>query len=147
MHLPPAVLRALQEHYHRDLPRECCGFLLGTRHSGEVVVHCALPLLNAEPGTGAFALSDAELRRAHLVARHSGLQLLALYHSHPSGVAHPSAADTEVMARSEWPWLILTAASADGAVEVHYHRCTRTAIVDNLTPGTSSSSNMDHTSR
>ena len=114
MHLPPAVLRALQEHYHRDLPRECCGFLLGTRHSNGVVVHSALPLLNAEPGTGAFALSDAELRRAHRHAQHVGLQLLALYHS------HPSTADAEVMARSEWPWLILTAAGADGAVEVRW---------------------------
>ena len=120
MHLPPAVLRALQEHYHRDLPRECCGFLLGTRHSNGVVVHSALPLLNAEPGTGAFALSDAELRRAHRHAQHVGLQLLALYHSHPSGVAHPSTADAEVIARSEWPWLILTAPGTDGVVQVHW---------------------------
>jgi proteasome lid subunit RPN8/RPN11 len=120
MHLPPAVLRALQEHYHRDLPRECCGFLLGTRHSDGAVVQRTLPLLNAEPGTGTFALSDAELRRAHRHAQHVGLQLLALYHSHPSGAAHPSTADAEVMARSEWPWLILTAAGADGAVRGHW---------------------------
>lgn len=121
MNLPPEVVRALHQHYHTAWPRECCGFLLGPQYGGEQPVHLALPVLNAEPGTGAFAIPDSELRRVRQHARDNHLHIRALYHSHPSGSPAPSVDDAQVMARSEWPWLILTCADRDEDLQLHWY--------------------------
>jgi len=37
-----------------------------------------------------------------------GLEIVALFHSHPSGDARLSAADRASLAHSRWPWVIVT---------------------------------------
>ncbi len=101
--LKPVILsvemrRRLVDHVRLSLPREAVGLLAG-RASGEVEL--VLPLSNIADGDRAF-LADpfaqfSALRRIEA----AGLELLAIYHSHPGGGVDPSSLDLEY-ARA-WP--------------------------------------------
>jgi proteasome lid subunit RPN8/RPN11 len=67
-----------------------------------------MPTHNAVSGRGGFAIPDHELRRVHLFVAESGLDCLAVYHSHPTGDARLSERDRFALAYSELPWVIIT---------------------------------------
>ncbi|SFR97290.1 Mov34/MPN/PAD-1 family protein [Sphingomonas jatrophae] len=88
-----------------DPGREVCGLLLG---AGEVVT-AILPAANvaANPAR-AFEVDPAVLLAAHRAARDGGPAVLGCYHSHPNGVARPSARDAAA-AQPGQLWLIVAA--------------------------------------
>lgn len=101
-------------------PVETCGLLLGR----DSVVNAIEPCDNvhSKPATH-FELDPAALFRALRRARAGGPQVIGHYHSHPSGIAAPSATDAAQAAPDGAFWIIvagtdLTAwrAASDGAV-------------------------------
>lgn len=121
MTLPAEVAHALHTHLRAELPRECCGFLLGTRMGNGMIITHSVPTLNAEPGCGAFAIPDVEVQRVRDLATREGMDVLALYHSHPGGNAALSASDAAALRCSEWPWLIITEGDAIEPLRSHWH--------------------------
>jgi proteasome lid subunit RPN8/RPN11 len=106
---------AIVAHARREAPRECCGLLVG---SGRRVV-LALPMTNVDsrPRTG-FRIDPAEHIAARRVLRRAvpSLEIVGVYHSHPSGPATPSARD---VAESHYPeWLFAIVAGAGRALRV-----------------------------
>jgi proteasome lid subunit RPN8/RPN11 len=98
--------RALVEACERAGRREACGFLLGAARPEPV----ATAVVEAGASDGAaFEVAAYEVRRARAVAAERGLQILALFHSHPSGRPEPSEADLAALRTSEWPWVIVVA--------------------------------------
>jgi proteasome lid subunit RPN8/RPN11 len=84
-----AAFQAMLRHTEREKPREAVGMLAGDS-SG--VASLALPLVNIA-GPGAFLADPYSQYLAERRISAEKLGLLAIYHSHPGGSAHLSAAD------------------------------------------------------
>ena len=99
----PAIDRLLAE-AARASPKECCGILLGRdRHIEE-----AKPATNfAADALCRFEIDPQALVDAQRIARHGGPQVLGYYHSHPAGLAVPSATDRAQAAHDGAIWAIV----------------------------------------
>jgi proteasome lid subunit RPN8/RPN11 len=88
----------------RAHPCEACGLLLGT----DATVTTAQPTANiaADPDRR-FDIDPAALIAAHRAARAGGPALLGYFHSHPTGLAAPSATDAAMAARDGRIWAIV----------------------------------------
>lgn len=114
--LPSALQADLLAQAHASAPYECCGILLGTPAADgrPAAVMLADPAFNQEAGqsTRRFRIAPADIAHASALARERGLEVLGFYHSHPRGLAEPSAED--VQEGSAWPgYLHLIAAPND----------------------------------
>lgn len=91
-------------------PAEACGLLLGTGTRIESV-H---PTANVAPDPAThFEIDPAALIAAHRAARQgTGPQVVGYFHSHPNGLARPSATDARDAARDGRVWIIV----AGGAI-------------------------------
>lgn len=89
-------------------PQEACGLLLGTGDRALEVV----AMENVLHSPTRFRLEPAAQVRALLGAEAKGWQLLAVFHSHPAGPAHPSASDLAEAAYPEALSLIWAPGSA-----------------------------------
>ncbi|MGA9533620.1 MAG: M67 family metallopeptidase [Anaerolineales bacterium] len=87
--LPERVARSLWEHASECSPAEACGFLAG--RDGQV--EQAIRILNQAAESGRFSMDPADQVRAHYRILDEGLDLMAVYHSHPAGPVRPSATD------------------------------------------------------
>ncbi len=95
-----AYLEILAEAQAR-FPEECCGLLIGTARAGKAHVSRAVPAANVAAGadrTRRFEIDPVVLFTVQRALREDGLRrpreiLLGYFHSHPAGVARPSARD------------------------------------------------------
>ena len=109
MELARTALIAILAHATDAAPDEACGLLLG---SGGRILE-ARPAANVAPDRGRhFEIDPQTLIDAHRAERHGGPQLIGYYHSHPTGLAEPSATDRSKAAHDGRVWAI----AADGAV-------------------------------
>ena len=84
-------------------PREACGLLLG--HGTHI--HAAHPAANIHPEPlRHFEIDPAALIAAHKAAREGGPHVLGYFHSHPNGLARPSATDAACAAGDGRIWAI-----------------------------------------
>ncbi len=97
-----AILAAAQGGH----PREACGLLLG--HSDHIT--SAIPTTNIHPEPlRHFEIDPAALIAAHKAARAGGPQVLGYFHSHPNGLARPSATDAASASGDGRIWAIAAA--------------------------------------
>lgn len=98
------VMATLREEAAKAHPLECCGLLLG---EGAQIIE-VLPAANvhAQPERH-FEIDPAALIAAHRAARAGGLQVLGYYHSHPVGIAAPSATDRDLASGDGRVWAIV----------------------------------------
>jgi proteasome lid subunit RPN8/RPN11 len=96
------VVDALARELEMWWPREACGFLLGR----ERLACRVAPTLNAVAGGGGFAIPAHEERRVRALAGRQ--QLVAVYHTHPSGRTELSQGDQTALQYATLPWLIVT---------------------------------------
>ncbi len=79
----------MQEHVQQALPEEACGLVGGEKNISKVVY----TVLNGLKSPVRFQMDAHEQVQALLRIEEKGLDLLAIYHSHPTGPAHPSQTD------------------------------------------------------
>ncbi len=77
------------EHCRQAAPMEACGLLLGTG----ALVRRVRPLRNVEESPRRFYADPDDQIAAFLEMERERLNLLAIYHSHPSGPPYPSHID------------------------------------------------------
>ncbi len=87
--LPPHVRRQILRHVRRTLPEEACGFLAGIQNN----VAAVLPVTNHLHSPVRFVMEPVEQLQALQWMEENDLEILAIYHSHPSGPATPSPTD------------------------------------------------------
>lgn len=98
---------------------ECCGLLIGKLEGGAARVREVLPAQNvAENRERAFEIDPRTLINAHRSAREQGEAILGWYHSHPSGVALPSACDAERAVELHKAWVIVAGRDMQAYVAV-----------------------------
>ena len=96
LHIQRNDLQTIIEHCRAGLPNEACG-MLGGRDGSVARVY---PMKNAKPGPDYYEMEPEEQFRVMKDIRDSGLELIALFHSHPYGQAYPSAVDIN---QAYWP--------------------------------------------
>lgn len=91
--LPRPFYLVMLEHAKAELPNECCGVLAGVRDGDTLRVEAQFPLVN-EAGSPVEYLSEPRSMFAAVKAmRERGLEIVAIYHSHPTTEPVPSKTD------------------------------------------------------
>ena len=90
----------------RAHPSECCGILLGEGAAITAIAPAAN--VHASPESH-FEIDPQALVDAHRNARSGGPQVLGYYHSHPNGLARPSATDEAMATGQRLIWAIIAA--------------------------------------
>lgn len=96
---------------------EICGFLLGRMEGGCFRVCELYKARNVSLASAtSFEMDPGDVYEAHAYAEKRGLDVVGIYHSHPSSPS-PSTTDLECMER--WPvaWLIIS--SIDGSMAAY----------------------------
>jgi [CysO sulfur-carrier protein]-S-L-cysteine hydrolase len=87
--IPTSIYRAILEAATAGYPEEVCGLIAG-KH-GQATRH--YPVENVHHSPVAFEMEPVQQVKAMVAMEEEGLDLLAIYHSHPGGPAWPSATD------------------------------------------------------
>ena len=104
--LAPGLSAAILASARAAFPRECCGLVAGV-WNGEVARVLALyPARNLAPGADRFEIAPQDHIAAQKSARAKGHAIIGCYHSHPGGVAQPSAIDLARAGKGDFLWLI-----------------------------------------
>jgi [CysO sulfur-carrier protein]-S-L-cysteine hydrolase len=99
--LTPAQIRQLARIAKDALPNESCAFLLGANNK----VVKILPMRNIDESPVTFSIEPAELLHAYNLAESKGMQVVAIFHSHPARPL-PSSTDRKFMELNPVVWLI-----------------------------------------
>lgn len=99
LHVPESVLAAMIAQAVAEKPNECCGLLAGvleTRNGEELRigrVTMRLPLVNELASPTRYRSDARSILTAETTMRKGKLELLAIYHSHPTSAPIPSQTD------------------------------------------------------
>jgi len=93
IHLPAGPHEAMIRRASDGYPEEVCGLLAGVvgGRLGRAVSH--YPVENALHSPVAYEMEPSAQVRAMIAIESKGLELVAIYHSHPTGPAAPSRSD------------------------------------------------------
>lgn len=92
----------MQRHVTECLPEEACGLLGGRGGRAEIV----LPVENVLHSASRFRMEPREQIRAMNEIEQRGLEIIAIYHSHPSGPDTLSTTDLAELAYPESIYLL-----------------------------------------
>jgi proteasome lid subunit RPN8/RPN11 len=98
--LPRQLYTAMLAQAKTEYPNECCGLLAGVQDAEQQILHArnSYPLVNEAASKTEYYAVDS-LRLASKKMRQLGLDIVAVYHSHPTSPPVPSRTDLE---RSEF---------------------------------------------
>jgi proteasome lid subunit RPN8/RPN11 len=113
--LPAALVEALIGQARAALPEETCGLVAGQQ--GRAVR--LYPIENMRHSPVAYEMEPLQQIQAMLAIENDGLELLAIYHSHPDGPAHPSPTDVALAYYPEQAQLIISLAGAAATVRAY----------------------------
>lgn len=96
LYLTKTDFQSMVDHCRKGLPNEACGMLGGRNNRVEKLY----PMTNSKPGPDYYEMDPEEQFRVMKDIREAGLELIGLFHSHPTGQAYPSSVD---VAQAYWP--------------------------------------------
>ncbi|OGO13967.1 MAG: hypothetical protein A2Y93_04625 [Chloroflexi bacterium RBG_13_68_17] len=96
------AMRIMERQVREAAPLEACGLVGGPPGRGQLV----LPVENAAASPTRFRMAPQGQLDALFSLERRGLELVAIYHSHPAGPVMPSATDLEEAAYPEAAYLI-----------------------------------------
>jgi len=91
LEIPEELMNRIIEHAHQEYPLESCGILAG--RDGKITSF--YPMVNAEKSSSCYLMEPEEQLRVFLGIERKGLELSAIYHSHPHTAAFPSQRDVD----------------------------------------------------
>jgi proteasome lid subunit RPN8/RPN11 len=113
--LPAALVEAMISQARAALPEETCGLVAG--QLGRAVR--LYPIENMRHSPVAYEMEPLQQIQAMLAIENDGLELLAIYHSHPDGPARPSPTDVALAYYPEQAQLIISLAGAATTVRAY----------------------------
>jgi [CysO sulfur-carrier protein]-S-L-cysteine hydrolase len=112
--LSSAQIRKLEGIAKGALPNESCAFLLG--HNDKVKE--ILEVRNSDESPVTFRIESKDLLNAYYLAESKGLQVIAIFHSHPTK-PWPSSTDVKFMEINPIVWVIYS--TTDGQLKAFIH--------------------------
>ena len=109
LRLLPAVGHEIVEHARAGYPNEVCGLIAGRQGMGLVVFRGQ----NVAPAPRVSFELDAQTLLRQMEFEEQGLELVAIYHSHPAGPEEPSPTDVVCAFYPEAAAIICSLAGAD----------------------------------
>ncbi len=91
LEIPAELLNRIIEHARQEYPLESCGILAGK--DGRITNF--YPMVNTEKSSSCFRMEPQEQLRVFQEIERKGLELSAIYHSHPHTAAFPSQRDVD----------------------------------------------------
>jgi proteasome lid subunit RPN8/RPN11 len=91
LEIPEELLKRVIEHARQEYPLESCGILAGK--DGKITNF--YPMVNTEKSSSCYLMEPEEQLRVFLEIEKKGLELSAIYHSHPHTAAFPSQRDVD----------------------------------------------------
>ncbi len=107
LEIVPDAVRTMVRHALEQAPLECCGLLAGV---GTRATH-VYPLRNERASPTAYRAEATDLFAALRDMRAQSIELVAIYHSHPSSPALPSATDLRENYYDDLPRVIVSLTS------------------------------------
>ena len=106
--MPKAFVDEMVAHSREEAPNECCGLVAGK--DGHVVK--LYRITNSEHSPTRYFMVPEQLLGALRDMDENEWDLMAIYHSHPTGRAYPSATDVE-LAWPDTPYIIISLLEKD----------------------------------
>ncbi|MCJ7661245.1 MAG: M67 family metallopeptidase [Anaerolineales bacterium] len=91
--IPSKIWESMQEHAARDAPLEACGLVSGRTKKGSFQAISLIPTTNILHSSIRYQIDPHEQLNAFNEMEAGGLELVAIYHSHPHGPEVPSPID------------------------------------------------------
>ncbi len=104
MKIKKEVIGQLAAHAKKEAPIEACGYL--TARYG--IITSAYKLTNIDRSSGHFSFEPKEQFEALKDARARGLEIRAVYHSHPASPARPSEEDIKLAYDPQMLYVIIS---------------------------------------
>jgi proteasome lid subunit RPN8/RPN11 len=95
---------------------ECCGLLEGARTGSLFTIQALHPARNLSGDPDRFEIDPGDHIAAVKQARASGALIVGCYHSHPRGLAQPSARDLAGAGEEDFLWLIVAGETVNAFV-------------------------------
>jgi proteasome lid subunit RPN8/RPN11 len=109
--LEECALDSMTNHAEGGYPNEVCGVLFGKELDGKRVIMNTMPIENTfeeDEQYHRFRITPQAMLAAEKLARHDGMDVLGVYHSHPNAPARPSQYDADHAAWTTWTYIILS---------------------------------------
>lgn len=102
--IPYRISLEMITHAKEDFPLECCGILAG---QGEEITRL-YRIPNRDKSKVSYLMDPKEQIRVFKEMRNNGLELKAIYHSHPNHPPYPSQTDVELAYYPEAVYIIIS---------------------------------------
>lgn len=104
LEIPKKIFEQMVNYAKAQAPVESCGILAGSNGK----VQRFYEMINTDNSTDHFMMAPQEQFKAVKDIRSSGLEMLAIYHSHPVTPARPSAEDIRLALTPDVVYVILS---------------------------------------
>ena len=108
IHIPTSYYEKILKDIQKRYPEEACGVLLGRRHPKEYQVFEVHPITNQLHSPIRYRMEPQEQLKVFNYMDENMLELVAIYHSHPTGPTSVSQTDIEEAFYPEAVYLIFS---------------------------------------
>jgi proteasome lid subunit RPN8/RPN11 len=122
MRVPETIFKKMVDHALREAPLECCGMLVGKGKT----VHRIYEMRNADRSRVSYFMAPEEQLEVFMEIERDGLDLVAIYHSHPHTIPFPSEKDVRLAFSPDVAYIIISL--KDGETSVKGFRMGKEAI-------------------
>ncbi len=99
-----SVFKSIIEHARKDFPLEACGYLAGKNR----IISKHYEMRNIDKSRKHYSFSPEEQFKVLRESRNAGLELLAVYHSHPESPARMSNEDIKLARDPDISYVIVS---------------------------------------
>ena len=125
--IPSSIHKEMVEHARMDFPLECCGILGGKGDDISQIYR----MTNTDSSRVSYLMDPKEQIRVFKEMRNLGLELKAIYHSHPNHPAYPSMTDVNLAYYPEAVYIIISIKD-NGDYEMRGFRITDKEITETI---------------
>jgi len=112
INIPNEIFEQMLEQVRTEAPIEACGILAGRGNAVERIYR----MRNTEAREDHYTMEPAEQFAAVKDMRAAGLNMIAIYHSHPATAARPSPEDVRLAFTPDIAYVIISLQQSNGPV-------------------------------
>ena len=106
--LTEAQRQLLSKESISNSPNEACALLFGKKENDKLIVRKIFLAENVEQSPVNFTISNEQLILGYKEAEENGLEVIGIFHSHPSSEPYPSTTDKKFMEINPVAWVIFS---------------------------------------